>query len=158
MADLKRLTEMQKRFCVRAFACFLTPQQVADALKEEFGIKVGRGHIVFYDAGRNRKLRREFVELFERTRREFCEARDRHAIYLVAYRLGRLQRMSERAEQQENYMLAAKLLKQAAKDLGGWFTCRQDLSIVDPVKTLARLLDVPEEAILAGVEAEKARG
>ncbi len=128
MADVQKLTAEQKRFAVQCFACCMTPQQVADAVKEEFNIVVQRSHIVYYDAGRNQKLKKDLAELFEKTRKEFCEETGKHAIAYVGYRLGRLQRMSEKAEQSKNFVLASQLLEQAAKDAGGLYTNKREHS------------------------------
>ena len=43
------LSDGAKRFIVQALACFDSPQQVADAVKEEFGVEVHRAQVEQYD-------------------------------------------------------------------------------------------------------------
>lgn len=150
MAEVQKLKPEQKRFAVQCFACFMTPQQVADAVKEEFQIKVERSHIVYYDGGRNEKLKKDLRELFEKTRKEFCEEKDKHAIAFLGYRTGRLQRMSEKAEQKGNIPLAAQLLEQAARDLGGMFTNKREVKVDDPRALLAQLVGASPEELPSG--------
>ena len=72
MATLK---EPVKIFIVQSLACFETPQQVADTVKQEFGIEINRKQVQLYDptkqAGRN--LSKKLKDLFERTRKDFKE-------------------------------------------------------------------------------------
>ena len=46
MATLK---EPVKIFIVQSLACRDTPQEVADAVKQEFGIEIGRQQVAAYD-------------------------------------------------------------------------------------------------------------
>ena len=70
MAAIK---EPVKVFIVQSLACFDTPQQVADAVKQRFGIEIERQQCENYDptkyAGRN--LSKKLKDLFERTRKDF---------------------------------------------------------------------------------------
>ena len=72
MAALK---EPVKIFIVQSLACRDTPQEVADAVKQEFGIEVDRRQCASYDptkhAGKN--LSKKFKDLFEETRQKFDE-------------------------------------------------------------------------------------
>ena len=70
MAALK---EPVKIFIVQALACRDTPQEVADQVLQEFGVKIDRKQCQLYDptkaAGKN--LSKKFVELFHKTRADF---------------------------------------------------------------------------------------
>ena len=72
MASLK---EPVKIFIVQALACRDTPQEVADAVKQEFKIEIDRRQCAAYYptkvSGRN--LSKKFVELFNKTRAQFDE-------------------------------------------------------------------------------------
>jgi hypothetical protein len=48
------LTDNKKLFIVRALACFDTPQQVVESVKEEFGIVVSRPQVEVYDPDKAR--------------------------------------------------------------------------------------------------------
>ena len=60
------LREPVKIFIVQSLACFETPQQVADAVKQEYGIEIDRRQCAAYDptkpAGKNlsKKIKRSF--------------------------------------------------------------------------------------------------
>ena len=72
MAALK---DEVKRFIVQALACFDTPTQVVQAVKETFGLEVTRQQCELYDptkhAGRN--LGVKWRAVFEDTRKRFRE-------------------------------------------------------------------------------------
>lgn len=118
----------QKAFVVQALARFDTPTQVAEKVKEEFGLDVSRQLVHAYDptkyAGRN--LSEDLRRLFEDTRAHFLKAVDEIPIANKAMRLDSLNRMAARAEKQGNLGLAARLHEQAAKEMGGQFTNRVD--------------------------------
>ena len=72
MAALK---EPVKIFIVQSLACRDTPQEVADLVKQEFGVEVDRMQCSSYDptkaAGKN--LSKKFKDLFNETRKKFDE-------------------------------------------------------------------------------------
>lgn len=43
------LNDSVKQFIVQALACYDTPQQVSDTVKEEFGQEVPRQQVALYD-------------------------------------------------------------------------------------------------------------
>ncbi|WP_312057058.1 DUF2280 domain-containing protein [Acinetobacter courvalinii] len=124
MAALK---EPVKIFIVQALACRDTPQEVADLVKQEFGLDVDRMQCASYDptkvAGRN--LSKKYVELFEDTRSKFDEGLIDIPIANKHYRLKQYQKQLEKTK---NVKLQLKILEQAAKDLGGQFTNRQEIT------------------------------
>ena len=64
-----RLAGAVKAYIVQRLACYDTPQQVADAVKEEFGLTVSRQLVQTYDAGRaGRKPAEKWCALFKTTR------------------------------------------------------------------------------------------
>lgn len=124
MATLK---EPVKIFIVQALACRDTPQEVADHVKQEFGIEVDRMQCSSYDptkvAGRN--LSKKFVDLFNETRKKFDEGLIDIPIASKYYRLKKYQVY---LDQTRNVKSALKILEQAAKDVGGQFTNRQEIT------------------------------
>lgn len=110
MAALK---EPVKIFIVQSLACFETPQQVADAVKQRFGIEIERQQCENYDptkyAGRN--LSKKLRELFERTRKDFKENIEDIPIANKAFHFKELQQMY--GEYSKNKVMKAKVLKQA---------------------------------------------
>lgn len=123
------LTIEVKAFIVQALACFDTPTQVAQSVKQEFGIEITRQHVAQNDptkvAGAN--LAKKWKELFDETRRRFREEVSEIPIANKAFRLRTLDRMATKAEGMKNMALAAQLMEQAAKEMGGAYTNRQQV-------------------------------
>ena len=135
MAALK---EPVKIFIVQALACRDTPQEVADQVLQEFGVKIDRKQCQLYDptkaAGKN--LSKKFVELFHKTRADFDTGLIDIPIANKHYRLKQYQKQLERNA--KNTVMSLKILEQAAKDCGGQFTNRQEITGKDgkPIETI----------------------
>jgi len=146
MAALK---EPVKIYIVQALACRDTPQEVVEQVKQEFGVDISRSQCECYDptkySGRN--LSKKFVELFESTRVRFDEGLIDIPIANKYYRLKQYQRQLDRTR---NVKTALKILEQAAKDIGGQFTNRQEITGKDggPVQTVNSDVPVPMEEYL----------
>ncbi|PSD34287.1 hypothetical protein C7E16_15695 [Acinetobacter radioresistens] len=119
MAALK---EPVKIFIVQSLACFETPQQVADAVQQRFGIEIDRRQCEGYDptkfSGRN--LSKKLTELFHQTRQDFRENIEDIAIANKAFRLRELQKMYE--DSGRNKRVKQNLLKQAFQETDGRVT------------------------------------
>ncbi|EQA9600330.1 TPA: DUF2280 domain-containing protein, partial [Acinetobacter baumannii] len=124
MAALK---EPVKIFIVQSLACRDTPQEVVENVKQEFDVEISRSQCQAYDptkySGRN--LSQKYVELFEKTREEFDKGLIDIPIASKYYRLKQYQKQLERTR---NVKTALKILEQAAKDIGGQFTNRQEIT------------------------------
>jgi hypothetical protein len=119
MAALK---EPVKMFIVQSLACFDTPQQVAEAVKQEYGIEITRQQVALYDptkvAGRN--LSKKLRELFESTRKSFRENVEDIPIANKAFRLRELQKMYD--DWGRNKVMRQNILKQAFQETDGRVT------------------------------------
>ncbi len=124
------LTEDQKLLVVQALACFDSPQQVADLVKVEFGLSVTRQQVASYDPTKaaGKQVSKKLKAIFEETRAKFLENTASIPIAKQAYRLRVLQRQLERAERQGNTAMVSALLEQAAKETGGAFTNRREVT------------------------------
>lgn len=124
MAALK---EPVKMFIVQSLACFETPQQVVEAVKQEYEIEITRQQVALYDptkvAGRN--LSKKLKDLFDRTRKDFRENVEDIAIANKAFRLRELQKMYDDAGR--NKVVKQNLLKQAFQETDGRVT-RQEVT------------------------------
>lgn len=135
MATLK---EPVKIFIVQSLACRDTPQEVAELVKQEFKISIDRVQVAAYDptkaAGKN--LSKKFVELFHKTRAGFDAGLIDIPIANKHYRLKQYQKQLERNA--KNTVMSLKILEQAAKDCGGQFTNRQEITGKDgkPIETI----------------------
>lgn len=128
------LTEDAKRHIVQALACFDTPTQVAESVKEEFGIEVPRNQVAQYDPTKvsGRQISKKWRTLFEDTRKRFRDEVAEIPIASRAFRLRRLEKNLDRADRMRNIMLSNQVLEQAAKEVGDGFVNRK----VDPDKSL----------------------
>lgn len=133
------LTSDVKAFIVQALACFDTPTQVSQAVKQEFDIDVTRQQVEQHDptkrAGAN--LAAKWRTLFEDTRKRFREETSEIPIANRAYRLRALGRMAEKVEGMRNYGLALQILEQAAKEVGDVYVNRK----IEPDKPLGSQAD-----------------
>jgi hypothetical protein len=123
MAALK---DEVKRFIVQALACFDTPTQVVQAVKETFGVEVSRQQCEQYDPTKHagRDLGVKWKAVFEDTRKRFREETAEIPIANRAFRLRAMNRFVERAETMKNIGLAMQILEQAAKEVGDVYVSR----------------------------------
>ncbi|TPI54734.1 DUF2280 domain-containing protein [Mesorhizobium sp. B3-1-7] len=125
-----KLPEGAKALVVQRLARFESPSDVAEAVKQEFGIVIARQSIEFFDptkhAGRN--LAPKWRTLFEKTRETFIRDLTSIAVSHRTVRLRALQRMADKAEERGDGYLLLKLLEQAAREVGGMFTGRREFS------------------------------
>ena len=133
------LSDEVKTYIVQQLACYDTPSEVAKAVKDAFEVEVSRQAVEAYDpnkvAGRN--LSGEFRDLFKATREAFLADTAAIGISHRAVRLRELQKLVDRAKTQGNLVLTASLLEQAAKESGGAFTNKRELTGADgkPIQT-----------------------
>jgi len=122
------LSEPVKIFIVQALACRDTPQEVVTLVKQEYDIEVTRSQCQNYDptkySGRN--LSKKYVELFYETRKKFDEGLIDIPIGNKHFRLRQYDKLL--AKNSKNVVMSLNILKQAAQDLGGQFTNRQEIT------------------------------
>ena len=122
------LSEPVKIFIVQALACRDTPQEVVTLVKQEYDIDVSRSQCQNYDptkySGRN--LSKKFVDLFNETRKKFDEGLIDIPIANKHFRLRQYDKLL--AKNSKNAVMSLSILKQAAQDLGGQFTNRQEIT------------------------------
>lgn len=144
MAALK---EPVKIFIVQSLACFETPQQVADAVKQRFGLEIERQQCENYDptkyAGRN--LSKKLKDLFDRTRTDFRENIEDIAIANKAFRLKELQGMYD--DSGRNKRLKQNLLKQAFQETDGRVT-RQEIDHTTNGESIQKTVNVSKDEYL----------
>lgn len=126
MAALK---DDQKLFIVQALARFDSPTQVIKDVKLEFGIDVTKQQLQAYNpvtlAGS--RMSEKLKIIFAATQKQFLEKVCEVPIANQAVRLRAINRLYEKAGDQGNVAMAAQLLEQAAKEVGGIFTNKQKL-------------------------------
>jgi hypothetical protein len=159
---MARLTDAVKLFIVQQLACFDSPQKVADAVREEFGITIRRQRVEDYDPLKRPRLAKKWRELHAFTRTRFLFEVTKEPAYHRAVRVRRLAQMAELAQQRRSIPLAASLYEQIAKETEGWFSNRRIVMPTDPrgpLGELARLLGYTTEQLteeMAKIEQESA--
>ena len=114
------LREPIKIFIVQSLACFETPQQVVESVKQEFNIEILRQQVALYDPTKatGKNLSKKLKDIFTRTRKEFQT--NIHAIPLAnkAVRLTELQKMYDGLT--GNRVMKTKLIKQIKDEMQGY--------------------------------------
>jgi hypothetical protein len=135
----RRLTTEVQRFIVQRLACYESPSEVLAAVKVTFNIKISPSHVVYYDPmSATANLAQEWRELFSQTRAAFVQAIGNIAIAQRAVRLQRLDHLYHGALKAKRYALAGDLLEQAAKEMGGIYTNRRELTAHSPPYSIPR--------------------
>lgn len=142
---MAKLTDEVKVFIIQQLAMFKTPQQVADLVKETFDIEVKRQNVWAYHPDRG-TLSKKLTDIFNITRKKFLESVSDIPIANQAYRVKQLQESLDRQlrNQRPNEMLVMDLLEHAAKEVGGMFTNRREITGKDGLP----LYDMSELALL----------
>lgn len=120
-----------KAYIVRGLATYMTPSEVVDAVKQEFdGLEVTRQQVSKYDPDKASgiNLSDKWKQLFVKQRKDFNDEINSIPIANKAYRLAMLDNMARDAFESKNRPLVAKLLEQAAKEVGEVFTNRHKVN------------------------------
>ncbi|MDP9803242.1 DUF2280 domain-containing protein [Acinetobacter calcoaceticus] len=145
---MARLNKRVKLYIVRSLATYETPTETAKGVQEEFGIEVTKQQCEAYDPTKKtgQDLSEEFKTEFYRIRREMNQNLESIPIANIAYRLRRLQRFIDNEQFKDNPVLVPNLMEQAAKEVGGLYTNRKEITGAGggPVKT--ENTDKPPEA------------
>ncbi|NNH00224.1 DUF2280 domain-containing protein [Acinetobacter sp. ANC 5414] len=124
MAALKKEVKL---FIVRSLAIFNTPTETVELVHQEYGVQVTKQQCEKYDptkrSGEN--LSEELKMDFEKTRDMFLSKPENIPIANKSVRLGHYQKLLDRTK---NAVMSLKILEQAAKDMGGQFTNKQEIT------------------------------
>lgn len=138
------LSEEVKVFIVQRLACYDTPQQVADAVREEYGLEIDRRQVQSYDPERaGKKPGAKWCELHAETRGRFLKEVDQIPMSQKAVRLRRLERIYIRADSRKNDVLAKEAIIEAERICGGIYTNRRELTGKDGEPLMSGVLRVP---------------
>ena len=141
---MARINKKIKIFIVRSLAEFETPTETAKAVKALFNFDVTPQQCEAYDPTKKmgQDLSQEFRTLFFDTRRQANEELEAIPIANKRYRLQLLQGLID--QYPNNPVLVPKWAEQAAKEMGGLYTNRKEVTGKDggPIKTsVADLMD-----------------
>lgn len=128
LVEMARINKKVKLFIVRMLAEFETPTEAAKAVKEIFNVEVTPQQCEAYDPTKKigKDLSDEFRKLFFEIRRKANEELEAIPIANKRYRLQLLQQLVEKFP--DNPVLTPKWAEQAAKEMGGLFTNRQEVA------------------------------
>lgn len=145
-----KLNDEARAFVVCALASFDAPSIVAAAVRKEFGLTITPQSVEAYDPTKRagRKLSDKWKQLFEQARKTFLEDTSSIPISHRAARLRALSRMATKAEDVGNMALAAQLIEQAAKEVGGAFTNRREIGGIGggPIEAVTTTMTAKEAA------------
>ena len=135
----KKLNDDHRAFLVREFACFSTPMQAADALREEYGIEITPQAAQHYDAasGAGSRAAKRWHELFDVSRQAFLDdVKARVPESYKAVRIQELARASRIFKKRGNYLAQANMLERIAKEMGNVYSNRREVTGRDrgPIK------------------------
>lgn len=125
---MAKIPDDVKAFIVTRLACYEPPSRVAAAVKAEFGLDMPRQHVQLYDPEKGQKPAKKWCDLFDATRKKLLAGVDTTPGAHIGVRVATLWRLCERAEGMGNIPLAASLLEQIAKETGGLYTNRRELT------------------------------
>lgn len=126
---MARINKKVKLFIVRLMAEFETPTDAAKQVKDIFNVDVTPQQCEAYDPTKRtgQDLTQELRDLFFDYRRRANEELEAIPIANKRYRLQRLQNIIDHDQYKENPVLVPRLLEQAAKEVGGLYTNKQEI-------------------------------
>jgi hypothetical protein len=127
----QRLTVEQQTFIVVSLACYHRPSTVQKNFKDMFGRDVIPQTIHAYDpmhAHGKRGLAKKWVDLFNETRKKYTDDLSIVPIASALYRMQELQDNYDTLKSRNNIIGANAILEQAAKEQGGAYTNKRQLS------------------------------
>ena len=125
------LRKEAKLFIVRSLAQFNTPEETARLVNEEYkNLNVSRQQCERYDPTKRagKDLSEELKKEFEITRSEFL---GKPESIPIANLVVRLQRYEDGYQSSKNIVRRLKILEQAARDMGGQYTNKQEITGAD---------------------------
>ncbi len=127
---------------IRQLACYATNQETRDFIKENFETEVTAAYVSRHHPANKTaaNLSQELIDLFWETRDNFQRGLDDCGIVYRAYRLRKLDEMCRKAIDSKQFSLAAQLMEQAAKELGGAFESRKNQGAIT-LETLQSAID-----------------
>jgi len=125
------LTSVHRTFIVQQVACYATPQETADAVYTEFGLKITPQNVEKYDHTKQAGARcaKKWAELYERTRKNFLEHIDKFVPEAnKAVRVRQLANASRAFKGNKNFVAMADMLERIAKEVGDVHTNRREVT------------------------------
>lgn len=129
------LTEAHRAWIVTKYATYARTYEILREFEEEFGFAIPGNRCRNYDLSgvetedeAKAKGVLKWMPLFRETRERFNASVTAIPIASATYRVKKLDQMFDAAFAKRNYKTAAQLLEQAAKETGGMFTNKRELT------------------------------
>lgn len=125
------LKDEHRRFIIEMFAAFSTLDEIEKALQDVYGLPVPKSTILRHNPDTvqgKAELGAQWKTLFADRRKHFLEDLASIPIASAAYRLGRLQKIIDDPVKSKSPPLVMDALEQAAKEMGGVFTNKRDVT------------------------------
>lgn len=149
---MARINKKVKIFIVKMLAEFETTTETAKAVKNIFNVDVSQQQCECYDPTKKMgfDLSQELRDKFFEYRRKANEELEAIPVANKRYRLQKIQNLID--ENPNNPVFTPKWLEQAAKEMGGQFTNRQEITGKDgkPIETINQ--NVPTDSYLKARE------
>lgn len=130
---MAELPEAAKLEIVRAFARFCSPAEVVVMVRDEFGLETTVQQVrTYYPEHPKFEAGEKWRPIFDAVRTAYLESISAIPIASQAFRLNSLQKAYDKAWKAGNIVLAASLLEQAAKEVGGVLTNQRNVQIDKP--------------------------
>lgn len=131
-AGRAKLTDEHRAFIVQRLACFETPGDVAEAVRDRFGIQIAPQSVESYDhtkySGKKRNLAKRWITLFDKARKAYRKDIESLPLANKAVRVRQLSRAAQAAWQRGNLVLYCSIIEQIAKEMGGSFTNQRQIT------------------------------
>jgi hypothetical protein len=138
----ERIKNNVQAFIVQQLAAFSTPQEIVNAVKEIFNEEISRQLVATYDPTRpSFSAGKKWKSLFYQERGIFLTQTRKIPIANKAHRLQMAQNALDRLRNNTNGMnikLMLQILEYAAKEEGGMFTNKREVTIMPTPQEMAR--------------------
>lgn len=121
----RKLTYEIQKFVAESIGQFATPTEIVEEVRERYGIEMTREHVRAYNPWQRSDVAEKWVVICKAARAKFDADVSPIPLAHQAYRLAELQKLYGSTKSEE---FKAELLAQAAKEIGGAFTNRRELS------------------------------
>jgi hypothetical protein len=149
------LTEFEKEEIVTLLARFKRHAEVVEAMREAHELELTVQQIRTYDPTHGRCVASQKLRsLFEEQRKAYIEDVSKVPAANQGFRLNELNDLYERAKKAKNLKLAAELMEQISKEVGGIFTNVRDLNLNDGRGRARDLSPEERRELLAGKMAD----
>ncbi len=130
-AGKSKLKDIHRAFLVRELACFASPKEAADALRDKYGIEIAPQSAEHYDATKvaGKVASKKWHELFALAREAFLDDVKRSVPFAnKSVRIKELAKAAQIFKLQKNYLGMARILELIAKEVGNVHTNRHEFT------------------------------